>query len=141
MSTARLQLITLLVSGLIAMGIGGAILFMPESFYASNGISLNGHAGLLNEVRASGAAVLACGVLAVSGAFAGSLTLTALIVSAVLYLSYGLSRLVSMALYGLPAEGLIYAAALELLVGALAAFTLRRHLRDVRTPAALSSAT
>ncbi|MEN8178294.1 MAG: DUF4345 domain-containing protein [Pseudomonadota bacterium] len=117
----------LLVSGLIAAGIGGAILVVPEAFYASYGIDLGGNVSLLNEIRAPGGALLAAGILIISGSFVASLTFTALVVASLLYLSYGLSRILSFVIDGMPAEGLVQAAALELVVGMFCVFALLRN--------------
>ena len=53
----------LILSGLIASGIGGAIVFDPVIFYATYGIELAGNNSLFNEIRAPGGALLASGIL------------------------------------------------------------------------------
>ena len=63
MDNLRILITLLFVSGLIAMGVGAAILFVPETFHANNGIELGDSIRLLNEVRASGWALLAIGAL------------------------------------------------------------------------------
>lgn len=118
--------IVLFVSGLIATGIGGAILFMPVAFYATNGIEVGDSSSLLNELRAPGGALLAFGLLITSGAFVAKLTLTSALLSTLLYVSYGLSRILSIAIDGMPAEGLVQAAVLELVIGLVCVFTLAK---------------
>jgi len=125
----------LVVSGLIAMGVGGAILLAPVAFYAENGISLEGRTSLLNEVRAPGGALLVIGVLIAAGAFVRRLTFTSTLVSVLLYVAYGLSRLLSMAVDGIPAEGLVHAAGVELAIGGLGLFALVRYREVTRTTA------
>ena len=122
MKNSRFLKIVLFVSGLIAMGIGGAILFVPELFHAANGIELGGSSSLLSEVRASGGALLAMGTLIMLGSFFAGLTFTSVVVSSLLYLSYGLSRILGMTVDGMPAEGLVQAAALELVIGLVCVF-------------------
>jgi len=114
----------LVLSGLVASGIGVSILISPFSFYAGYGLALGGNVSLLNEVRASGGALLASGILIISGAFVDKLTFTAALIAALLYLSYGLSRVMSIAVDGMPSEGLILAAAFEITTGLVCVFAL-----------------
>lgn len=104
-------------SGLIASLIGGALLLSPEILYDLNGIELRGQPSLLNEVRAPGSALLASGAVILSGAIWARMTFTAILLSTLLYLSYGLGRVVSMVVDGIPAPGLVVVAALELAIG------------------------
>jgi len=117
----------LFLSGLVASGIGAAILFAPLAFYASYGTVLDVDFSLLNEIRATGGAVLASGLLIMSGAFVAKLAFTATLVSAFLYLPYGLSRVMSMAVDGMPAEGFIQAAVLELAIGLVCVFAFIKY--------------
>ena len=125
----------LIIAGLIGAGVGGAILFIPEAFHATTGIHLGGDVSLLNEMRASGGALLACGVLVMAGAWVRSLTLTSIVVSALLYLSYGSSRVLSMVVDGMPDAGLVQVAGLEIVIGIVCVFAFARY-REVagRTP-------
>jgi len=116
----------LIISGLIASTIGAAILFAPVEFYASYGMRLN-DVNLLNELSASGGALLASGMLITLGAFVDKLAFTATIVSALLYLSYGLSRVVSIAMNGVPIEGLVQAAILEIVIGLACVFAFIKY--------------
>ena len=59
-----------------------------------------------------------------SGAFVDKIAFTAVVVSTLLYLSYGLTRLMSIAIDGMPAEGLIQAAVLEIVIGLACIFAL-----------------
>ena len=118
--------VILVISGLIGVVVGGAILLMPVAFHATSGIELGGNISLLNEIRAPGGALLASGLLILSGAFLTELTFTSIVLSTLLYLSYGLSRIVSMVADGKPAETLIQAAVLEIIIGMVCAFVLVR---------------
>ena len=104
MQNSKILKAILFVSGLVATGIGAAILFTPAAFYALNGIRLGNDISLLNEIRAPGGALLAIGLLIMSGAFVTRLTFTATLLAALLYLAYGLSRILSMAIDGMPAN-------------------------------------
>jgi hypothetical protein len=132
MSTKNTKILkaVLLISGLIAAGVGGTILSMPVAFYATYGIELDGNISLLNEVRAPGGALLASGILIMSGAFVSKLTFTSAVVATLLYLPYGLSRILSMTIDGIPAEGLVQAAGLEMAIGLICVFALAKYRED-----------
>lgn len=117
----------LIFSGLISSGIGGAILINPVAFYATYDIELAGNISLFNEIRAPGGALLTSGVLIMLGAFVDKLTFTSVVVASLLYLSYGLSRILSIAIDGMPAEGLVQAAVLEIIIGLVCVFVLVKY--------------
>ena len=116
----------LVLSGVVALAVGAALVLAPESFHASNGIELGDDASLMSEVRAPGGALFAFGALMLWGAFARSLTLAATALGAALYLSYGVARLVSIALDGMPAPGLVGALTIEFALGAACAVLFAR---------------
>jgi hypothetical protein len=119
----------LLISGLIAIGIGGAILFVPAAFYGTYGIELGSDASLINEIRAPGGALLVTGLLILPGAFVVEFAFASTVIAAAAYLSYGLSRVVSMSIDGMPDAGLVGAAGFELVIGVAALFALLRYRR------------
>tara|TARA_R110002049_G_scaffold159546_2_gene324527 strand:+ start:8111 stop:8593 length:483 start_codon:yes stop_codon:yes gene_type:complete len=118
----------LLVSGLIAVGIAVAILFMPDAFYAGYGIDTGANVSLANELKAPAGMLLIAGLLVLAGVFTPRMTAASLAMASLIYLSYGLSRLLSMAIDGIPHGGLVSAAMLEVFIGlvCLLAFTLSR---------------
>lgn len=117
----------LLLSGSIASGIGAAILTVPGVFYAIYGIALGTHPSLLNEIRAPGGALLALGLLILAGAFVPAMRMNSTLIATLVYLSYGLSRVLGMVVDGWPDGGLIAAAALELVIGSIGATVLLRN--------------
>jgi hypothetical protein len=117
----------LFVSGLVAAGIGGSILLVPEAFYALNGIDLSGKISLLSEMRASGGSLLASGLLILSGAFVARFAWLAALVGCLTYISYGLSRGLSVLFDGAPDRGLILSAWIELAIGAACLVVLLRN--------------
>lgn len=133
MENSRVLKIVLFVSGLIATGIGGLVLFTPETLYAVSGIELGRDISQLSEIRAPGGALLASGVLIMSGAFIARLAFTSALVSTLLFLSYGLSRVLSMAIDGMPADGLVQATVLELVIGLTGVFVLVKYGLPDRT--------
>ena len=112
------------LAGLIAAAVGFGILFVPHAFYAASGIAIGTDASLLNELRAPGGMVLAIGLFALMGTARNPLTLPALALSVLLYLGFGLSRLVSIVLDGMPNTTMVQTTVLELAVGGLCAAAL-----------------
>ena len=107
----------LLVAGALLILVSTFILTSPVDFYASNNIELGANVSLLNELKAPAGLLLAAGVFMISAIFLRSQADTALWLGALIYLSYAVSRFMSMASDGVPAAGLVQAAALEGIVG------------------------
>ena len=107
----------LLVSGLIATGIGAATLFAPVAFLGTSSIDLGGQVNLLSEVRAPGGALLASGLLILLGIYARQFTFTSTVISVLMFLSYGIGRILSMAVDGMPAQEIAAATVLEMVIG------------------------
>lgn len=130
MQPTRTHRLLLGVSGLTAIGIGAAILVAPVFFHAGNGIDLGANASLLSEIRAPGGALLVLGTMMLVGVAVSAFTHASTAIAAAVYLAYGASRLLAMALDGLPAPGLIVATGAELAIGLACATVLyRRHRR------------
>jgi hypothetical protein len=109
----------LIVAGVCGIAIGGALLFQPVAFEASAGIHLEGDVNMLSEVRAPGGALLAGGVIILSGVFFPAVTYTSVVLATLFFLSYGLSRILSMIIDGVPATSLIMATVAEVIIGIL----------------------
>lgn len=124
--------LVLMIAGFSAVGIAAAILFAPEPFYASYGISLGQDVNLANELKAPMGLLVAAGLLMLAGAVRADLTVVALAIATAVYLSYGLSRVSSFALDGLPHSALVGAAAFELLIGVACFVSLLSARRAVR---------
>ena len=118
----------LLASGLLAAGIAATILFAPTAFYASYGIDIGSNVSLANELKAPAGVLLIAGFIMLSGVFQTQYVVPSLVTATVIYLSYGLSRFLSMALDGVPDSALVSAAVLEIAIGVSCFFSLR-HLR------------
>lgn len=119
----------LIIAGICGVLVGIALTFFPINFSASNGIDVAGNTNLLNVTRSEGGALLACGILVVSGAFVQKLTYSALLISVVLYASYGLARFFSIAIDGMPEYNLLYTAVLEIVLGGLSAIAFFRYIQ------------
>lgn len=114
----------LVLAGGIAIAIGVAVLFFPHAFSATYGVTLGADPSLLSDIRGSGGAILASGIVITAGAFARRLTFTALVISSLFYLAYALSRALGLVLDGVPASGVIAAMVAEFVLGALSVFAL-----------------
>jgi len=126
----RMTRLILLASGLVAISIASAILFAQDDFYSGYGIELGGSVNLANELKAPTGTLLAAGLLMLAGIFRTELACTSLTTATVVYLSYGLSRLSSMSMDGLPHGGLVGAAIFELVMGVVCLLGLLR-LRSI----------
>ncbi|GGL39495.1 DUF4345 domain-containing protein [Planomonospora parontospora] len=134
MRNTRFATFTLFASGLVVFLIGAATLLAPAALHGLNGIELGVEPGLLSEVRAAGGALLASGVLIGLGAFVPRLAFTAALLGTVTYLAYGLSRVLSIAVDGMPGSGLVLAAAVETALGLACALVLARRRRGGSDP-------
>ena len=130
MNGSRLLQANLAVSGFILLAVGGTLLMAPAFMHAANGVELGGNPSLLSEVRAPGGSLLALGILVIAGAFVPPLRYPAILVAAIVYTAYGLSRLLSMAMDGMPAQGIVVVAGLEITIGVVNLVLLRR-MREV----------
>ncbi len=138
MEKSKFPKIVLCISGLIAprkadleeIAVGGMIQISPVYFYATNNIDIGGNVNLLSEIRASSGALFAFGGLIFAGAFVSQLTFTSMVLSTLLFLSYGSSRFVSMVVDGMPVNSLIWSGVVEVLVGLFFLFCLLWKYRD-----------
>lgn len=127
MKNSKILKTVLILAGMIAAAIGASMLLSPVAFHAKNSVTVGGSISSLSEARATGGGLLVMGVLIAAGAFVTRLTFTSAVLSALLFLSYGTSRLVSMAIDGIPTAGLIQATVIELVVGTFSVFVLARY--------------
>lgn len=125
---AKTRIALLLVAGALLILIGSLILASPADFYASNDIELGANPSLVNELKAPAGLLLAAGLFMLGAIFVRSQADTALWLAALIYLSYAGARVASMAFDGVPAAGLVQAAAIEGIVGSacLAVLLVRR---------------
>jgi len=125
----------LALSGALLGSIGGAILVSPTAFLAMSHVVIDNDPGLLSELTAPSVMLILTGALMILGALRTRFANLALSAGALVYGSYGLGRLVSMALHGLPSQSLIVAAVVELAVAAvLVALRLNAQRRRLSKP-------
>ncbi|WP_269582522.1 DUF4345 domain-containing protein [Roseibium sp. Sym1] len=116
----------LTLSAITFFAIGSLIVFAPAFLFAMNGMVLDPAPAMMSEVRAPGILVLLGGLVATAGLVNKTLERPALLASAALLLAYGIGRLISLPLDGLPPASLQAAAAVELGLGAWCAVLARR---------------
>ncbi|WP_297104806.1 DUF4345 domain-containing protein [uncultured Devosia sp.] len=108
----------LLVTGaLIAFVLSLAVLFAPAAFYAGYGITVGGDIALLNEMKAPAGAILLAALVMAVGLINPAWLGSALLVGALLYLGFGLGRVIALTSDGIPPASLLAAMAVELLLG------------------------
>lgn len=129
----RVLPVILCLAGGIAIAIGTLILRSPAAFYASNHIDIAGNINLLSEIRAPAGFLLTSGLVITAGAFVAPLTFTSTLLATLLYLSYGLSRLMGMAIDGVPVESLVQADEIELGLGLICLICLWIHGPKLRS--------
>lgn len=120
-------------AGGLLIAIGAGVLFQPEAFSAANGVVLSDDASQLSEVRAPGGLLLVNGLILLLAVGRDRFTGMGLILTAVVYGTYGLSRLVGLALDGVPSQPLMQAMVIELAVAAIAMILLARSVPPVRS--------
>lgn len=135
MIRSRLAPAALLISGPLAIGIGALLLAAPQILHASHGVILGSDPNLLSEIRAPGAALMGTGGLMLLGLWRPEHRAPALLLGATVYGAYGLARLISGLVDGVPETGLIAAAGIEAAVASLCLVALRPRegQRTVRT--------
>ena len=121
----------LTIAGLIGVALGTMILFAPIPFYAGYGIDPAGQVNLLNELRSHGLSLVGAGLFIATGAFLPRFAKAATVIAAGLYLSYGVSRLVAVALDGVPSSSLLLAAGIEIAIGLVGLGLLYRSRRAI----------
>ena len=117
----------LIVLGLLLTVIGLWRLFDPISFFENSGLVLSNEAGLLSEARGAGGAVVGFGIVVLLGAFNQRLSYTSTIAAMVVFLGFGIARLIGFSLDGNPGEGVIQGIIIEFVLGLLAVFALFKY--------------
>lgn len=107
-------------AGVTAAAIGLAITFVPASFYASYGITLDPDPNLMSELRAPGANLAALGLIMIAGAVKSDWLPVARLLAITVFFAFAFGRLVSWGLDGAPGASVQAALVIELIFGAFA---------------------
>lgn len=108
-------------SSAILGSIGGALMFAPQKFLEMSDVIVVDDPSLMSELTAPSGVLLITSALMMLGAVRLRFADLGLMSGAIVYGSYGLSRLVSIIIHGVPSQPLIAAALVELGVATLLA--------------------
>ena len=122
----RLTPIFLVVAGCLAGLIGAGILLVPRAFFATNHITLEADPNLMSEIRAPGGLLLAAALAMVAGGFNRKLAQPGLITAVFVFGMYGIARLFSLVVDGVPSASLVGALILEAVLAFVALALLER---------------
>lgn len=111
--------LALIGSGAILGLIGGALMISPKAFLETSHVFVERDPGLMSELAAPGGLLVATGVFMLIGAAKLRFASMALATGAVVYGSYGIGRVVSMLLHGLPSQSLISATIIEVAIAVM----------------------
>lgn len=117
----------LFICGLIFIIAGSVALFAPVGFTARNGINITGNLSLFNDYRGMGGLLFGAGIIIMLGVIHARMAFTSTVVAAVVYMTFSLSRILSVLLDGVPADGLVKATVAETILGLLGVFALVRY--------------
>ncbi len=128
MKNSKVVKTLLFFSGLIATGIGAVTLFAPVEGFGQLGVDLGGQTNLLSFIRAAGGGFVATsGLVIILGVFVPKLTFTSTIIATLMFLSFGVARIFSMAVDGMPANVIVAAIVLEMIIGMAGVFALLNY--------------
>lgn len=124
------QKLTLGTAGLTGLGIGLAITFVPQAFYAGYGIEISPNPAAMSELRAPGANLAALGALVFAGAIRPGMARLSAALATLIYFAFALGRLVSIGLDGWPGDAILSVLGLEIVIGLLCLVTWRQITRS-----------
>ncbi|MEL6536851.1 MAG: DUF4345 domain-containing protein [Bacteroidota bacterium] len=134
MKSVFVQKLLLSIAGLAGLFIGLSLLFNPIAFEASAGIQIAQEPNILSEIRGMGGVILLAGAIAIAGLLAPRFRWTALFITSFYLLGYGLARLVSVFLDGVPSTVLVSAMSFEILLGVWGAVIIGRSFTSQPSP-------
>ena len=114
----------LCLSGVTLFMTGTIVMLEPQALFAASSATLDTVPGLLSELRSPGVLLMASGVIIILGGIRKDLTMLALMLSVLVYGTFGISRLFSLIFDGMPPTSILAAMGLELGIGAISLFLL-----------------
>ncbi len=112
----KLTVSLLQLNGWVAVLIGSFIVIDPVSMLSNYGLPSDLSTGLMSELRAPGGLLIASGLLIIRYSLNSRLYDQGLLISVLVYGSYGSVRLISMLADGIPPMEILTATAIELLL-------------------------
>lgn len=129
MAATLTEKIVLAVTGITGVGFGAMLTFAPAALHATYGISHAPDPSLMSELRAPGAVLLTMSAFILAGLLRPALAGMSLAIGAGVFISWGVARLLSIAMDGLPANGLIISGLAELVLGGTCFAVLRQRAK------------
>lgn len=126
------------LNGWVAVLIGCFIMIDPVTMFSSYDLPTDLSAGLMSELRAPGGLLAICGLLIVRNSLAPQLHQQGLQISILVYGSYGIARLISISLDGLPPAEILITMGIELglvVLSTLSLIALSRQSTTTPMPA------
>lgn len=123
--------ILLVGSGAMLSLIGGALMLNPKLFLTMNEAIVEYEPSLMSEVTAPTGLMVITGAYMMLGAAKLRYANLGLLIGGIVFGSYGISRLISQKLHGMPSDQLIVATEIELFIAALLiALRVREFLNE-----------
>ena len=116
--------LVLFLAALTMIGIGATIALAPHVLYSQPDGSMPGDIVLASDLRSSGSFLLVCGLIVLSAGFGLIARRAALSLAAIAFLSYGLGRVLSFVMDGIPNATILTAAGVEWVLGLATLATL-----------------
>ena len=120
----------LILLGVPLVVLGSWRLLDPIGFFEFSGLLLNADAGLLSEARGAGGAIVGFGLLIILGAFKKKLAYTSTIAAIIVYLGFGISRVIGLVVDGNPGDQILQGITGEFIFGLLAVFALIKLVKN-----------
>ena len=119
----------LTLTGLILLIIGGFIAANPTAYLLQFSSKLSLPVSFFSELRAFGTGLLGVGLIAIVSLFIPKIRFIALAASAIVFSSFFLGRVVSMLTDGMPNQGIIIAAGIELVFSIIGLYLLNVRVK------------
>jgi hypothetical protein len=113
--------------GLFLIAVGFGRLLMPVEVYSNLGLALGSDISMLSEARGVGGLMFGLGMLIMLGAFKPSLAFTSSVLSFLVFLSFGFSRLVGIATDGTPNPQILQGIIFEFAFGLIALIAFLKY--------------
>ena len=117
----------LIILGLNLVVLGSWRVIDPIAFSKFSGMILSADAGLLSEARGAGGAIVGFGLLIILGAFKKKLAYTSTIAAVILYVGFGIARVIGLIFDGNPGDRILQGITGEFVAGLLALFALIKY--------------
>ena len=127
------QKIYLFIAGLVLSLVGFFIGFMPEAYLGQFASEVQFNKNILSEMRGMGGHLFILGSIILSGAFYRDLEYPAMLISAIVFVSFSIFRITGIVIDGTPGTGIYVALGMEILLAfaVLAMLDKRKFKRAV----------